>query len=66
MERIGEIRIYTANDLKRVQPVYRTSDQMPDGEQRREALRGLEITARGKDSMLELYDARGNLVYRVS
>ena len=66
MERIGEIRIYTANDLKRVQPIYRTSDQMPDSEQRREALRGLEITTRGKDSMLELYDARGNLVYRVS
>ena len=66
MERIGEIRIYAANDVKRVQPIYRTSDQMPDSEQRREALRGLEIATRGKDNMLELYDARGNLVYRVS
>ena len=66
MERIGEIRIYIADDLKRVQPIYRTSDQMPDSEQRRDALRGLEIVTRGKDSVLELYDSRGYLVYRVS
>tara|TARA_B100000131_G_C17719394_1_gene452199 strand:- start:351 stop:551 length:201 start_codon:yes stop_codon:yes gene_type:complete len=66
MERIGEVRVIGQTGVRHVEPVYRVDEELTDREQRERVLRDVELRIAKIDEVLEVYDARGRIVYKVT
>ena len=63
MEKIGEVKVIGPLGVRRVEPIYRVDRELDDIEQREIALREMELRIAKQSEILELYDAKGNLVF---
>ena len=63
MEKIGEVKVIGPLGVRRVEPIYRVDRELDDIEQREIALRAMELRIAKQSEILELYDAKGNLVF---
>lgn len=66
MERIGEVRVIGDFGVRHVEPVYRVDEETSDREHRDRVLREVELRIAKIDEVLEVYDARGRIVYKVT
>jgi hypothetical protein len=66
MEKIGEIRVTGWEGVRRVEPIYRVNERFDDIEQRNKVLKEAEMYMAKQGEVLELYNARGHLIYKVS